>query len=291
MKSRSSWLGLMLLCSCAKSPDPSLHPAPQGSPQPPSPLLAKPQEAPHATPLPAVTLQPAPLPDAVPSVPPEAPRGQPGSTCRVLAIGDSLTDPKSHGGGYLELVRKSCPQCTIVNLGRGGDMTNQMRRRLLAYLETDPGPFSHWVVFGGVNDLYSDETAHRTLPKIEAELTHMYEAGRARGARVIAVTVTPWGGFRRYYSAKRGRDTADLNVWIREGVPTGRVDAVVDAFPLLSCGDPERLCDEYAHPHRDGLHFGPKGHERLGGELRSLMGPGVCPGFGAPGGTDEPGRG
>ena len=45
------------------------------------------------------------------------------------------------------------------------------------------------------------------------------------------------------------------------------VDVVVDAFSLLSCGDPERLCPRFEPPFRDGLHFGALGHEGLGQAL------------------------
>jgi hypothetical protein len=42
---------------------------------------------------------------------------------------------------------------------------------------------------------------------------------------------------------------------------------VVDAYPLLSCGVPTHLCAEYAKPHKDGLHLGKSGHEKLGRAL------------------------
>ena len=44
-------------------------------------------------------------------------------------------------------------------------------------------------MFGGVNDLYSDETAGRTVEKISADLTRIYAAGKARGLRVTAIAV------------------------------------------------------------------------------------------------------
>jgi lysophospholipase L1-like esterase len=58
-----------------------------------------------------------------------------------------------------------------------------------------------------------------------------------------------------------------LNRWILAQPAAGTVDRAVDAFGLLSCGDPTKLCPEYAVPFHDGLHFGPKGHERLGRAL------------------------
>src|SRR6185295_4881792 len=38
----------------------------------------------------------------------------------IAAIGDSLTDPRSHGGGYLEYLKERCPGLEIDNFGKGG---------------------------------------------------------------------------------------------------------------------------------------------------------------------------
>ena len=123
--------------------------------------------------------------------------------------------------------------------------------------------YTHLIVFGGVNDLYSDLTAGRTVEKISRDLAAMYQAAHERGMRVVAITVAPWGGFSRYYNARRGAATLALNDWIRRQLDSGGVDNVVDAYALLSCGDPERLCEGYRAPFRDGLHFGPAGHRVL----------------------------
>jgi lysophospholipase L1-like esterase len=191
----------------------------------------------------------------------------PGSPARkrryaVAAIGDSLTDPRSHGGLYLRYLAERCPKSRFDSYGKGGEMVNQMRRRFASDVLALPG-YTHVIVFGGVNDLYSDLTAGRTVKKIEADLSAMYAAARQRGLAVVAITVTPWGGFSRYYNASRAATTAELNRWILAQPAARAVDRAVDAHPLLSCGDPERLCERYAAPFRDGLHFGPEGHKKL----------------------------
>jgi hypothetical protein len=56
----------------------------------------------------------------------------------------------------------------------------------------------------------------------------------------------------------------ELNAWIAEQKRLGFVDELVDAYDQLSCGDSRRLCPDYEPPFNDGLHFGPRGHERLG---------------------------
>jgi lysophospholipase L1-like esterase len=186
--------------------------------------------------------------------------------CRVALIGDSLTDTRV-GGGYVRYLQKRSPGSRFVNFAKGGAMVNQMKRQLDAMLAEPDGAFTHLVVFGGVNDLYSDETAGRTVAKIEADLGALYAAGRARGLRVVALTVAPWGGFAKYYNPRRGAATRTLNEWILAGPSRGDVDVVVDAYALLSCGDPERLCPRFTLEKSDGLHFGKLGHETLGEAL------------------------
>ncbi|HEY2405906.1 MAG TPA: GDSL-type esterase/lipase family protein [Polyangiaceae bacterium] len=182
-------------------------------------------------------------------------------------MGDSLTDPRSHGGGYLDVVRRHCPAARIDNFARGGAMVNQMRRRFDEQVLSSPIRYTHLIVFGGVNDLYSDLTALRTPGKIEADLSYMYGAAHARGMKVVALSVAPWGGFTRYFNESRAAATHALNAWILARPAAHEADAVVDAFALLSCGNADLLCERYAPPFRDGIHFGPAGHELLGEAL------------------------
>lgn len=219
-----------------------------------------------ATPLPS-----APIPGSAASAAPIAPAPK---RYVVAAIGDSLTDTRGGGGKYLELLRERCPQSRFDNFGTGGHMVNQMRRRVENEVLPDPPEgtagaaapegtiYTDLLVFGGVNDLYSDQTANRTFEKITGDLAAMYERGHARGARVIAITVAPWAGLERYFNDKRSADTLRLNDWLRDGKGAGRVEVVVDAYPILSCGEPERLCKDYAQV--DGVHLNAEGHRVLG---------------------------
>ncbi len=146
-------------------------------------------------------------------------------------------------------------------------MVNQMRRSFDEQIASSSKPYTHLVVLGGVNDLYSDLTAFRTPPKIESDLEYMYRTAKARGMKVIALTVAPWGGFKRYFNPSRAEATHTVNAWIRERLAAGEADAVVDAYALLSCGDPDVLCDRFFTPFKDGIHFGPEGHRVLGEAL------------------------
>ncbi|MEI9936719.1 MAG: SGNH/GDSL hydrolase family protein [Pseudomonadota bacterium] len=185
----------------------------------------------------------------------------------IAAIGDSLTDPHSHGGGYLEYLKTRCPTLEIDNFGKGATMVNQMRHSFDDQVAASPKHYTHLVIFGGVNDLYSDLTAFRTPAKIEADLGYMYAWGKAHDVKVVALTVAPWGGFKRYFNPSRAEATRTVNAWIREQPKLGHVDHVVDAYALLSCGDPESLCDRFFTPFKDGIHFGPEGQQLLGQAL------------------------
>lgn len=189
----------------------------------------------------------------------------------VLVLGDSLTDEKVGGGGFVKILRERCSKVTFENRAKGGFMVNQIRKRLEAEVLPEGKTYSHAIVFGGVNDLYSDQTANRTLGRIEGDLARIYADLKAHDVAVIAITVTPWGDFKRWFTPERGQNTLTLNAWIQAQPSAGAIDAVVDAYPLMSCGDPQRLCPELAAPHKDGLHFGKLGHEKLAQAL--LAGP------------------
>ena len=164
----------------------------------------------------------------------------------VAAMGDSITDARSHGGKYLQLLSERCPSSRFYNYGQGGHMVNQMRARFARDVLGQPADpdhprphYSHVIVFGGVNDVGSDDKANRTPD-----------------------TISPWGGFRRLFTPRRGEETRVVNRWIEEQKAGGRVDQVVDAYRLLSCGEAERLCPAFAM--RDGLHLNAAGHRALG---------------------------
>jgi len=189
----------------------------------------------------------------------------------VLVLGDSLSDEKVGGGGFVRILREQCVGVMFDNRAKGGFMVNQIKKRLQTEILREGSRYSHAIVFGGVNDLYSDQTANRTLARIEADLTQIYGDLKARGTDVVAITVTPWGDFKRWFTPARSQNTQTLNSWILAQPAAATINAALDAYPLLSCGDPERLCPELAAPHKDGLHFGKLGHQKLAKAL--LEGP------------------
>jgi lysophospholipase L1-like esterase len=192
----------------------------------------------------------------------------------VAAMGDSLTDQRSHGGKYLEHLAEKCPESRFDSYGVGGNMVNQMRKRFARDIlgsgsAEDKPHYTHVLILGGINDICSDESAARTNDKIKADLSAMYKMAHNRGIEVIALTLPPWGGFTRYYNKRRARSTFDLNRWIKQQETEQRVEKVVDIFPVLSCGEPEELCEPYGWP--DKVHWSKKGHGVVGKVLHERV--------------------
>jgi lysophospholipase L1-like esterase len=216
----------------------------------------------------------APVPAAASAKGRPAPKKSPPATRRYLvaAMGDSLTDPKSHGGKYLEHLRKRCPKSRFDSYGVGGNMLNQMRKRFARdVLGEPPDPknkkprYTHLIMLGGINDICSDESATRTNDKIQADFSAMFDAARTRDIRIVALTLPPWAGFTRYYNKRRGASTLALNAWLKEEHEQHKVDALLDIYPMLSCGDPEFLCPRYGWP--DQVHWSKEGHLVVGKAL------------------------
>ncbi len=204
----------------------------------------------------------APLLLAAPARTPEKKRAY-----AVAAMGDSLTDPKSHGGKYLEYLHERCPHSRFDSYGKGGNMVNQMRKRFARDVFGDGTKekrphYDYVIILGGIADIGSNETAGRTVAKIEGDLGQMYKIAHEHGTSVIAMTVPPWGGFIKYDDTRHAM-TLELNDWIRH--KPANVEHAVDIYPLLSCGDAKKLCPEYGWP--DKLHWSKKGHDIVGRAL------------------------
>lgn len=192
---------------------------------------------------------------------------------RVAAIGDSLTDARSHGGKYLDYLREACPESRFDNYGKGGENVEQMRRRFARdVLGASKPAYTHVIVFGGVNDILGDTSAGRSTARIQRDLDAMYETARQAGIRTVAITVSPWGGYTKFYTPRRALATRSVNQWILSQAREGHVDHAVDAHSLLSCGDPEKLCNAFQMRWiRDGLHFNEEAHAKLGKALRETV--------------------
>jgi lysophospholipase L1-like esterase len=193
-------------------------------------------------------------------------------------MGDSLTDPRSQGGKYLDVLRERCPKSSFTSFGKGGNMVNMMRKRFLrdVYGEGEeasapksaPAKYTHVLILGGLGDIGSNETAFRTAAKIEKDILEMVEMARTRGAQAIVLTIPPWKGH-SWYNAERAQMARDVNEWVVSAAKAKQIDGWFDTRPSLSCGDPERLCEGLGWA--DNIHWSEKGHRAMGEALHTAM--------------------
>ena len=185
---------------------------------------------------------------------------------RLLVVGDSLTT--SRYWQWLQL--PGVPRTAINGQGWGGQqplfIAQHAQPLLVQYQPTDV------VALFGVNEVatrvvqaHGRANVARITAAITQDLTTAWALLRARGARVWALTLTPWFGYAKYF----GPDAADaaamrqvtraVNAWIKAqaGQPGGP-DHVIDTASL---GDAQgRLRQRYSH---DNLHMNGTGYRAL----------------------------
>lgn len=198
-----------------------------------------------------------------------APSPEPGATRRysVAAVGDSLTDPRSGGGKYLQELAHRCPESRFDAYGVGGQRTDHMRWRfahdVLGRGRRHPPPrYDHVIVLGGVNDVLSAGIHHAPIARIQRNLTYMYGLATRADVRVVAVTIPPWGRLAGVHD-ERVRATDRLNAWILARAKHGDVDHAVDIRAALTCGDERSLCPKLRRFPNDLVHWNATGHRAV----------------------------
>jgi lysophospholipase L1-like esterase len=123
--------------------------------------------------------------------------------------------------------------------------------RMLQVAESIPeGRYRTAIVEGHLNDMRWP--TERTI----ANLRSIYQNLRGKGMSVVAVTSTPWEGYREWTS-ERGQWRAAVNRWIMSG-GDGLIDLAIDVRPLLEDpARPGRVRREWSagdnlHLNRDG---------------------------------------
>jgi lysophospholipase L1-like esterase len=209
----------------------------------------------------------------------EASRG----AATVVAFGDSITD----GHGVLSNQNTRWPDLLAerllaapatraigtLNLGIGGNrmLLDGLGPNGLARFDRDVlgRPGVRWaILLEGVNDLgtFTREApqppaAHQALVRrmIQA-YAQMAARARARGIRLIAGTIMPFGSSAYYHpDAATEADRQAINAWIRA---PGHFDALVDFDALTrDPAHPDRLRPDY--DSGDGLHPSPAGYQAM----------------------------
>jgi hypothetical protein len=168
---------------------------------------------------------------------------------RVAVLGDSITAD----GGYVNTLRRLCPRYTFHNYGIAGETTTQIARRgrlgagdrsrkIVGLRE-----YGHLIVLAGVNNIHN-------VAGIKRDLTRIYTMAKrvpTHTVRVIAVTLSPWGGYSTWTPWKQ-KNTERINRFILKRPEP--VDIAVNIYrPLLSPRRPYRMRRQYFYSG-DPLH-------------------------------------
>lgn len=199
----------------------------------------------------------------------------------VVALGDSLTDANisthdTYSRWPDQLARRLVGRArgrpmAVVNQGLGGNrILHDLRgdsglRRFDRDVLAQPG-VTHAIVMLGTNDLrnrYRKPEEEVTAEQLIAGLHQMVLRAQARGIKLFAATLTPFGNetyMAGAWNPTRERHRVAFNDWIREsGVP----HAVIDFDQALR--DPERPTQMLAiHDCGDGLHPSDRGYCHMG---------------------------
>ena len=172
---------------------------------------------------------------------------------QVWCVGDSLTYRPT---GYQDTLRKALGDgwVTIDHGISGGEAAVHIANWFGEVGEHNP----HTVILlAGVNDLVQG----RNDTQVIGALQSLYDRAKATGARVAAVTMTPWKN-NFYWNTTRQAYTNTINGWIL-GKPAN-VDYVVNAFAALTAGDDTM---KPAYDSGDHLHLSAAGYAVLGSTI------------------------
>ncbi len=171
--------------------------------------------------------------------------GTSNGTTGVYCMGDSQTSADyppllatSLGSGY-----------SVADTGVGGENTAQMLARFIPDV-TSQTKDNYVIIMGGTNDIFQGVSTET----IKANLQAIYNAAKAEGSIVIALTITP-AGFR---GAKKTTQT-EINSWIM--AKPANVDFVVDTYAALdNPANPNNLITAYS---LDGTHYTSAGNSKV----------------------------
>lgn len=196
----------------------------------------------------------------------------------VVCLGDSLTDGRGsttdgndrwpdvladrlHAAGleHVAVVNQAAGGSRILRDGLGIATLRRLDRDVL-----DTAGVRWLILSGGVNDIGQAEATPSAQQRIGDELVAGYaqvaDRARARGIRVYAATITPFGGHEYDDPAGLREQTRQrVNAWIRAGGP---FDAVIDFDQAVRSRDAAGRVRAQWHDG-DGLHLNPAGYQAL----------------------------
>ena len=162
---------------------------------------------------------------------------------RVLCIGNSITA----NGGYVNYLRYKCKQ-PFDNMGIAGAPTRLLRSTFKSIRKKEI--YKDLIILGGVNNIID-------IKSVTNDLQWIYTTAKENGIRVIALTITPWKGYKTWNKDKQ-KNTDAVNKWIMTQAKD--IDIRVDTYtPMEASWRKDRLKKEFRddslHPNSEGQKF------------------------------------
>lgn len=177
----------------------------------------------------------------------DAKKGNP----KMLFIGDSFTVGTN---SYVDQLVTRYPNIQATKIAKVGATTDWMVLNAMDSIRF--GGYDTIFILGGVNDIY----ARNATAQAKLNLQQLYDAGKASGAKVIAITIAPSDNYASYDDYK-GSLTADLNDWIKNNQTP---DYIIDFNSRLRLNDGSQDTSFF---EPDRLHANTEGHELLTNEI------------------------
>jgi lysophospholipase L1-like esterase len=170
----------------------------------------------------------------------------PSSERKIGAFGDSITVGGGKSWGYVKkLEQRSVGKAEV--FAKSGASSSYIKSLLIKTLETKQ--FHDIIILAGVNNIKNNKNG------VIADLQEMYSYAKSKGSRVIAMTITPYKGYRTWEQDAQD-DIIAVNNWIK--FEAKEVDVVVDIYSaVVDPNDPEKMKDSVTS---DGIHPNGEGH-------------------------------
>lgn len=165
---------------------------------------------------------------------------------RIVCVGDSVTEGFANSNNWpYQLKARLGGDWEVIDQGVGGATTADMRDRIDAALEVNPG---FVIIMGGINDLAKGEPLETT----ERNIDTMCARVESHGAVPVLCTITPTGD----YIAQKD----NLNAWITEYAHSKGYN-LIDFYAVLN----DRSSPGHADPALvfDGTHPNSKGYDAM----------------------------